>query len=881
MRLFHRMKSLFQTLFGKAELDEDLDEELASYLEMLVQEKIRSGTPPARAYREARLEFGGVEQVKEKVREERLGFSLDSLFRDVRHTFRGLRKRPVFYATVLLVFALGIGANTVIFSVVNGVLLRPLPYPEPDRLVSAWQTHPNWLESDNPSLRAQWDHLQLAYPVYEDWRAMSPVFQDLGIYASRTFIVTGGERPERIGGARATRGVFGVLGIDPILGRTFLESEDRPGGPGLVVLSYGIWMERFGGDREVLGRTMVLNESSFTIVGVMPRGFSFPEGARLWTTFPDSDRERERNSQFANGIARLKPGVSLATAQREMEALQDHLHEVHPIPGRHYGVNLVNLHDDTVGDVRSALTLLFGSVGIFLVIACANIASLLLLRAAERRKELAVRLSLGASKKRLVGQLLTEGVVLSALGGGLGLLLAVVSLGPFLSLLPPGTPRLESVSMDGSVLAFFVGLSTLTGLLVGVVPGSMASNTKLISGLNESGRGSSRGSGRNRIQFALLVGEVAMTFVLLAGAGLLTRSFSRLTAVNPGFSSDGVVVMRMDLRGERYAEKESIRQAYGELMGRLRALPGVSEVSLASPGPFRSWWSNGTTVDTGEGFVETNTQQESVSANYFEMMEIPLLAGRTFTPDEIRDEAPVIVVNEAMERAFWPETGALGQRVKLGRAENRNPWLVVVGVVGDVRRRLEREPYTTLFHPLSFQGPAVLMKTAGDPSLVMVGARQALRAVDPQVPISGLETLDAEISRTVAGPRVRTMLLGSFSLFGTLLAVLGIFSLLAHAVSQRTNEIGIRMALGAEKRAVLRDVIQRGLGILALGLGLGLLVTFIAVRALEPFLFHVGRSDPGTLAGVALLLSVCTLVATVIPARRAMGVDPAEALRSE
>jgi putative ABC transport system permease protein len=564
-----------------------------------------------------------------------------------------------------------------------------------------------------------------------------------------------------------------------------------------------------------------------------------------------------------------------------MEALQARLNQVHPIPGRDYGVNLVSLYTDTVGDVRSALTLLLGAVGIFLVIACANITSLLLLRATERRKELAVRLSMGAGKGRLMGQLLTEGIVLSALGGGLGLLLAVASLGPFLRLLPGGTPRLESVSLDVNVLIFSLGLSTLTGLLVSVVPGLMASSIRLNSVLNDSSRGTSSGRNRNRLQLGLLVGEIAMTFVLLAGAGLLTRSFSRLTAMDPGFSSDGVVIMRMDLRGERYAEKELVRQAYGELTERLRALPGVSNVTLASPGPFRNWWSNGTTVDTGEGFVETNTQQESVSANYFEMMEIPLRAGRTFTPDEVRDEAPVIVVNEAMERAFWPETGALGQRVKLGRVDNETPWLVVVGVVGDVRRRLDGEPYTTLFHPMGYQGPAVLMKTAGDPSLIMAGAREALKAVDPQVPISSLETLDAEISRTVAGPRVRTLILSAFSLFATFLAILGIFGLLAHAVAQRTNEIGIRMALGAEKGAVLRDVLRRGLGVLALGLPLGLLVTFVTVRALEPFLFRVGRTDPGTLAAVATLLSVCTLLASVIPARRAMGVDPVEALRSE
>jgi len=800
---------------------------------------------------------------------------------DIRHSLRSFRRKPAFYAAILIVFALGIGANTVIFSVVNGVLLQPLPYPHPDRLVVPWQTHPHWLTSDNPGLRAQWDHLGMAYPVFEDWLERNTVFDELGIYDQRTFLSTGGDRPERLQGARASNGVFRALGVPPLLGRTFLDEEDSMGGPRLVILSHGLWLRRFGADPAILGQTMVLDEEPYTIVGVMPRGFSFPKQASLWTTFPDSDRQRGRNNQFAVAVARLKPDVTIESAQNRMEILAEQLKELHPIPGRDYGVNVIGLHEDTVGNVRSALTLLLGAVGVFLAIACANITNLLLLRASERKKELAVRSSLGAGKKRIVGQLLTEGFVLSVIGGAFGLLLAFTTLGPFLKLLPTGTPRLDEVSLNSRVLVFSLALSVATGALASVIPGLIASGTRLTEVLKDSGRGTLGGRRRNRPQLVLLVSEVALTFVLLVGAGLLARSFSRLTAIDPGFSADGIVMMRMDMRGERYSTIEQLRVAYDELSSRLDALPEVTAVAVASPGPFRNWWSNGTTVDTRQGLVETNTQQEEISANYFETLGIPLLVGRTFTPEEMESRLPVVVVNETLANTFWPGERAIGQRVKFGGPDNDSPWRTVIGVVSDVRRRLDGEPYATLFHPLSYRDAAVVIKTARAPGLVMTGAREALKAVDPDVPIASLNTLEVEMNATVAGPKVRTVLLGAFSLFSAFLAVLGIFGLLAYAVTQRTNEIGIRMALGAETGTLMRSVLQRGCTILALGLAIGLPVTLVTVRVLEPFLFQVGTTDPATISMVALLLSVATIGASVVPARRAVRVDPVEALRAE
>jgi len=772
----------------------------------------------------------------------REGSIMKSFLYDFRHTLRSFRKKPAFFSTVFMVFALGIGANTVIFSVVNSVLLRPLPYADPERLITPWQTHPHWRDGDNPVLQAQWDRLGMAYPVYENWLELSPVFEDLGIYDSNAYIATGGDQPERIIGSRVTHGVFTALGVGPLMGRTFLPEEDRVGGPRLVVLSHGFWRQRYGSDNSVLGQTLILDEEPFTIVGVMPQGFYFPGDDQIWTTFPDSDRLRGRNNQFAVAVARLKPGVSLEVAQREMEALAEHLKELYPIEGRDYGVNLTSLHDETVRDVRPALVLLLCSVGVFLVIACANIASLLLLRASERRKDLAVRRSLGA---------------------------------------PAGTPRMAEITLDHRVLLYSAALSIITGVLVSVLPGLVGSGAGLTHVLRDSGRGTLGGRRRNRAQALLLVSEIALTFMLLVGAGLLGKSFARLTSVDRGFSAEGVFTMQVEMRGSRYTSAEVMAQAYEELFVRLEAVPGVTAVAAGAPGPFGGMWSNSTTVDTRDGPVFTNTQQEYVSASYFSILGVPLLAGRTFTPDEMEGEAGSILVNEALVSVYWPNENPIGQRLKMGGLENDQPWLTVVGVVGNVRRRLDAEAMVTVFRPIQYARPVVVVKTAIDPTLVMPAAREAVRSVDPNVPIASLNTLESQIGQTVAEPRVRTILLSAFALFAAVLAVVGIFGVLSYAVNQRTNEIGIRMALGAEAGEVQRGVLKRGVILLASGLAIGVPATLVAVRAVEPFLFQVQGTDVGTLVAVALLLTAAALGASLVPARRATRVDPVEALRTE
>jgi len=805
---------------------------------------------------------------------------------DLTYAVRSLKRRPAFYSVVMLVFALGIGANTIIFSVVDGVVLRPLPYPEPDRLVVPWQTDLTLLDDPGPHIQAYGQRFSLSYPVYRDWLGQNTVFENLGIHtvSGGTFLTSWDGQAQRIGGARVTHGVFAALGVQPILGRNFIKDEDRVSGPNRVVLGYGLWQRRFGSDSGVIGRTMILDEQPHMIVGVMPQGFQFPAGSEIWTNFSNAGEhllDRDHNS--FEPVARLRPEVTLERAQREMEILAEHLREIHPIPGKGYGVNIVYLHDETVGSVRPALLLLLGCVGVFLVIACANIANLLLVRTSERRNELAVRLSLGASRGRMLAQLLTEGLALSLAGGLLGTLVAIVCADPFIAFLPSDTPRLGEIGVDVRVLGFSAVLTVLTGMTVGALPALGPVRTRLTTVLQDTSRGSSGSRHRNRVQAWLLVSQIALTFVLLVGAGLLVKSFARLTSVERGFDAEGIVTLDIDMRTSRYASDQEQRAAFEGLYERLRAIPGVTGVGSTRAGPFLSRWSNEVLVETPTGQVWTSPLMDFVSGSYFRTMGIPLLAGRTFHAYESFRGAPVVIVNERLARAFWPNESAIGKRIIWEEAvvDSTSPWLTVVGVVGNVRRRLEDDPYPAAYYPLFYGNPTIVLKAAADPAQVGDAVRAAVRAVDPAIPIVGLRILERTIDASVAGPRVRTVLFATLAALAATLAVVGIFGVLAYAVAQRTSEIGIRIALGAVSGDVIRGVVNRGLMLLGVGVAIGLAVSLAAVRALDRFLFQVDPVDPATLLSVVALLTVAALAASFVPARRAASVDPVEALRRE
>ncbi|UCG84776.1 MAG: ABC transporter permease, partial [Gemmatimonadota bacterium] len=597
---------------------------------------------------------------------------------DLTYAVRSFKRRPGFYSVIMMVFALGIGANTIIFSVVDGVLLKPLPYPEPHRLVVPWQTDLALLESPNPSSHAYAYRYPLGYPVYEDWLEQNTVFENLGVYQSATFIVTGDDMAERIRGARTTHGVFAALGRAPVLGRTFIAEDDQAGGPRHVIVGHGLWQRRFGSDSSVIGRTMVLNEQPYTIVGVMPQGFQFPGESAVWTTFSrmGSLQRLERDANNFIPIARLRHNVTLDQAQRQMEILAEHLKEVYPIPGKDYGVNIVYLKDDVVREVRPALLLLLGTVGMFLVIACANIANLLLVRASERRSELAVRLSLGAGRGRILRQLLTEGLTLSVAGGALGAVVAILCIDPFVAILPSDTPRLGEIGVDVRILASCAVVTVLTGVAAGTLPALTTLRTRLTSVLQNTSRGSLGSRSRNRTQAWLLVSQIALTFVLLVGAGLLVKSFARLTSVERGFDAEGVVTLDIDMRASRYVSHQQQHVAFGELYERLRAIPGVTACATTSAGSFLRTMSRDITAENPTGQVYTSAYFDYVSSSYFQAMGVPILAGRTFLVDESSPAASVVIVNDAMARAFWPNEPALGKRIGTSETiDGDAPWL--------------------------------------------------------------------------------------------------------------------------------------------------------------------------------------------------------------
>jgi predicted permease len=803
-----------------------------------------------------------------------------TLAQDLNFTIRSMKNRPGFHSLILLVFALGIGANTIIFSVVDGVMLRPLPYPDPDRLVVPWQTDPSLRNSPNPTERAIAEGAELSFPIYRDWLELNTVFEALGVYQHpERFYASDGDRIERVRGTRVTHGVFTALGVPPLVGRTLNPDDDEFDGPRLAVLSHGWWQARFGSDSTAVGRAVVLDGEVYTIVGVMPRRFRFPGDPQVFLAVsqPDHPMFDDRDANVLVPIARLRPGVTLNRAQREMEVLAEHLKEVKPIPGKDRGVNVVYLHDDIVGRARPQLIFLLGAVGVFLVIACANIANLLLVRASERRKEMALRMSLGAGLGRILRQLVTEGLTLSLMGGLLGSCAAFVLLDPFLSILPSDTPRLSEIGLNHRIVVFSTVITVLTGAIVAILPAFKTFGTRMATVLQDTDRRTLGSRKENRMQAGLVVSQVALAFVFLFAAGLFIRSFDHLTSVDRGFEAEGVVVLEVDMGGYRYAAEAQPRVAYDELVQRLEAIPGVVSVGKTETSPFNWTMSRDLTVETREGPKQTSTHFDRVSPSYFEVMGIPLLAGRAFSEEESFTSDAVVIVNDALAQAYWPTESAIGKRIQ----DTSSPWLTIVGVVGDTRHRLERDPFFTVYYPAPAWYPTLLLKTAIHPSLVMNEVRTAVGEVDPTMSIASLRELEQTISATVAGPRVRTVLLSALAALAATLAVVGVFSVLAYAVARRTREIGIRVALGAEAGEVMRSVLRRSLFHLGVGLAIGLVISLGALSTLEGFLFQVEVIDPTSLFSAILLLTVATLSASFFPARRAATVDPVEALRRE
>ena len=815
----------------------------------------------------------------------------------MKFALRQFAKNPGFTAVALITLALGIGANTAIFSVVNAVLLRPLPYPQSERLV--------WLSERGPNFPT----MSISYPNFTDWRAQQTVFEHLGVYNWGSYNLTGRGEPQRLTGVRLSADALSALRVQAALGRVFNNDEDKPGAPSVVLLSHGLWQSRFGAKADVLNQPMTLDGRAFTVIGVMPAGFAFPNRADIWVPVGPLSGEESWKSRGNHpgllGVARLDRGVTLEQARAEMETIAVRLEQQYPDSNKNNRVGVEPLLDNFVSNVRPALWTLLGAVGLVLLIACANVANLLLARAAARHKEMAVRAALGAGRWRIARQLLTESLLLAIAGGALGLLLASGGLRLILALSPNSIPRSDEIGLDAGVLAFTFVVSVLTGVLFGLAPAWQASRPDVQETLKETARGVT--GGRARLRQTLVVAEVALTLVMLVGAGLLLRSFHRLQQVNAGFSHERVLSFRLGLPERKYQREEKQIGFYQDLLRNLRALPGVEAASVTSRLPFGgNDWQTGFVI---EGQPEPPPHQRPsmevhlVGPDYFQVMGIPVLRGRTFSEQDDRGHLRgrdlsalsdgqrwmaglnAIVVDEEFARRHWPGEEALGKRVKLPWGEQA-PVLTVIGVVGRVKlgQLGEQGGFVQAYLPF-LQGPghdmAVVMKTTLAPESLIATARRQVQALDPEQPIYDVRTLAEMRDNSIAQPRLNLTLLGIFAGLALALAVIGLYGVLAYQVTQRQREIGVRMALGAERADVLQLVVGHGMRLVLAGLGIGLIGALALTRLLRALLFGVGPTDPATFAATLLLLALTALLACWLPASRASNVDPMEALRYE
>jgi putative ABC transport system permease protein len=855
----------------------ELDEELRFHLERQVEKYVRRGLSREEAQQRARVEFGGVELAKEECRDARGVNFIETVPQDLRYGVRTLRKNPGFTAVAVLTLALGIGANTAVFTVVNGVLLRPMPFPEAERLVLVSLTPRGGPFEWQPGVS---DRDYLAF-VEQD-----QAFERVASFTSRaTANLTGAGDPVQIPVAYVTTDFFPTLRTNPAMGRGFLTEEDEPGRDNVVVLSHELWKERFGADLEISGKTVRLDGISHTVVGVMPAGFAFPE-VKLW--MPLKIRIDEHNSFTRPVVGRLKPGVTSQQVQAELGAFA----ERRPLgPGENKADRMpliIPLKDLLVANIRPSLLVFAGAVAFVLLIACANVANLFLARAAGRGHEMALRSTLGAGRWRLVRQLLTESTLLSLAGGACGILIAFWGVPALLALAPAGkVPRIEMIRMDGWVLAYTFGISVITGIVFGSAPAFQATRRDARESLSQAGR--SVTGGHERLRGALTVSEIALALVLLTGAGLLLKSFLRLQAVNPGFSPHSVLTITVDLPDSTYRTAAQMRAFHVRSLDELSRLPGVSASGAVNLLPLGGFLTMGTFQVEGSqrppGFM---VDKPCISPGYFKAMGMLLLSGREFTEADNETAPGVVVVSQSVARTLWPGQDPVGKRISMEDEPKPEDWLTVVGVVGDVKQRglaqssdaAIYQPYLQIASPFFLSHMTFVVKTASSSESVAAGIRTVLRSVDKNQPIS-IASMDTLVAATTAESRFQTRLLAAFALVSLALTIGGIYGVLAYSVAQRTREIGVRMALGAQDADVLKMLLRKALVLTFAGIFLGGAGALALTRVLEKFLFEVKPSDLPTFAAVTVILALSALAACYVPARRAMKVDPIVALRYE
>jgi len=890
MPILSRMTSFLRNTFGKRRNERELDDEVHSYVDLLAAEKIGHGMSPEEARRTARIELGGVEQVKEDVREAHAGAWLDTVIQDIRYGARMLVKNPGFTAIAVLTLALGIGANTAIFSVVQGVLLAPLPYRQPDRLVMVWESNPRF------------PHVWTSYPNFQDWQRDAQSFQQMAAFRQQGYDLTNPGAPEHVDGSAVTAGFFNALGVGLTLGRDFSPQEDRHGGAPALIISDRLWTNRFARSPQVLGQPITLDGVDYFIVGVLPHEFRFWSDADVYTPLGQGDPliiDARGSHDGIGAIARLKPQVSISRAKAEMATIQSGLDQLYPDDNRDLGTDVMPLKQAIVGDTRGILLMLLGAVGLVLLIACSNVANLFLARSAARSREFGIRAALGANRARLIRQLITESVLLSLAGGALGVLIAVPGVRSLLTALPESLLRRANISVNAPVLLFTFGVSIVVGILFGLAPALKNWNTDPQAALKDGGRGST--SPHNRAQSILVVVQMALTLVLLVSAGLLFRTILQLSGVDPGFDIQHIITFKVGVSRSLMKTVASTRVAYQQLIERIREIPGVQAADFTDTVPLSG---QGGTIPFWIGSQKPVSLQAAprlvgflTGPDYFRTMGIPLLRGRLFAPQDTIKSPCVVVIDSVFTRIYFSDSNPLGQTITFGFTSPTGPCRIV-GVVRHVRHWALDDPATSIQNQMYFplnQDPdqwvpvgypylTVVIRTQLDSAAVVPAIKTAVYGADSDQPVYDIRTMQNIVSESMSSQRFPMMLLGVFAALALLLASVGMYGVISCAVAQRTHEIGIRIALGAEKKDVFRLIVGRGLRLALTGVAVGAITALILTRVLASFahlLYGVRANDPITFALVSVTLVMVALLACYVPARRATKVDPIIALRHE
>jgi predicted permease len=882
LNLLSRLKRFLR----RQKWDEERSRELQTYLEAETTENIARGMSTIDARDAARRKLGNLTQIREEIHHmNSLGF-LETLMQDVRFAFRMLRKNPGFTAIAVLTLALGIGANTAIFSVVYAVLLQPLPYTDSAHLVLVNETTPRVGD------------VSVSYPNFLDWRDRSRTISQWAAAGQVSFSLSGVSRPENINGDAVSPNFLSMLGMHPFLGRDFNSTEENPATPPVLMLSYSLWQSHLGGDPKVVGKTITLDGRSFTIVAVLPPNFRSPDKTDVllpigvWAAEDSGAKERENRGDMIV-IGRLAPKVSLETARDEMVGIAQRLAKKYPDSNDQFGVKVKPIRDSFVGEMRPAILVLSGAVMFVLLIACANVANLFLVRGAGRTREIALRIAFGASRSRIVRQMLTESFVLALFGGAIGVALAIFGILGVSKLIPEDTLMGATLNLNGAVLLFTAGIVVLAAFIFGLAPAAHLANPNVQSELKEGGRSASSSAGQKRLRGILAVSEVALALVLLTGAGLMMKSLFRLLSVDPGFHPDRVLKMEMDLRTQQYEKDPAIRSFWQRVLDGVRALPGVESAGVGTHVPLTD--SHGRTDITIEGMIEPapgsypHPDYHEVSPGYTETLGISILRGRTLTSADVEGALPVALVNSTLAKKFFPNTDPIGKRFMFGRKAQRDKskwkWITIVGVVGDTKlyglaNPARLEVYTS-FLQYTPSSMTLVVRSGVDPAAMTTAIRDVVASIDKDQPIFDISTMNEVVTKSVSNRRITLVLLGLFSALALILATIGIYGVISYSVAQRTHEIGIRMALGAHQSGVLRMVLGQGAKIALIGICIGIVAAFGLTRLMSSLLFSVNAFDPITFGGVAIVLTIVALAACYIPARRAMRVDPMVALRYE